>query len=90
MFDISDMAKAAFDPILSTPLQIAQKGECNSTIGGEGKRQLSISPQKSMLKTINVPRKTHFIWSVALSFSLKPLFWYISLPAKESLFLSLV
>ena len=46
MFDISDMAKAAFDPILSTPLQIAQKGECNSTIGGEGKRQLSISPQK--------------------------------------------
>ena len=32
MFDISDMAKVAFDPILSTPLQNAKKGECNSTL----------------------------------------------------------
>ena len=32
MFDISDMAKAAFDPILSTPLQVAQKGECKTLL----------------------------------------------------------
>ena len=42
MFDINDMAKAAFEPVLFTPLQRAQKDGYINITDVDGKRKLSL------------------------------------------------
>lgn len=48
MFDINDIAKTALEPIMSTPLQRAQKDGYVNITGIEGKKKSSILPRKSM------------------------------------------
>lgn len=57
MFEINDMAKAAFESVLSTPLQRAQKMDILTLLVLKAKRKLSTSPRKSMWKTMKIQRK---------------------------------
>lgn len=44
MFDINDMAKAAFETVLFTPLQRAQKDGYINITGAEGKKKIEYIP----------------------------------------------
>lgn len=67
MFDINDMAKMAFEPVLSIPLQRAQKDGYINITGGEGKKKIEyITSEKhvehglskincTMLKILTLP-----------------------------------
>lgn len=57
MFDINDMAKAAFEPVMFTPLQRAQKDGYINITGAEGKKKIEYITSESMWRTTKIPRK---------------------------------
>lgn len=49
MFDINEMSKAAFEPVMFTPLQKAQKDGYINITGAEGKKKIEyITSEKHM------------------------------------------
>lgn len=58
MFDINDMAKAALETVLFTPLQRAQKDGYINITGAEGKKKIEyITSEKHVERTTKIPRK---------------------------------
>ncbi len=57
MFDINDMAKAAFEPVMFTPLQRAQKDGYINITGAEGKKKIEYITSEKHVENYEIPRK---------------------------------
>ena len=57
MFDINDMAKTAFEPIMSTPLQRAQKDGYVNITGAEGKKKIEYITSEKHVENYEDPEE---------------------------------
>lgn len=66
MFDINDIAKTAFEPVLFTPLQRAQKDGYINITGVDGKKKIEYITSEKHVETMKIPKKK-FVPSFLLS-----------------------